>query len=230
MFKRHYKTGFFSLAALALCCACSDIEVDTPNGYDPKCVTIPSFQKFQANFGGYKNGKKISFKHSDGYLFSLVVHDQKSVLDISCQLRESMLLESSYPIYSIELTAEASSFYYDEKEQLAHDIIGVRLGQYTFSLQNPLAHKNALIVKNVNGKDTLFYGPDSLYIDTMKINGVTYTEVAMSHGRRYQETYRPNTSDTLVKSNARLFYQTKKGILKIELDDGSYIAINEEDD
>ena len=64
---------------------------------------------------------------------------------------------------------------------------------------------------------------DSSFIDTLKVNGVTYTDVAVSEGRI------KGARGEMVSSDAKLYYQTKNGILKIELEDGSYIAINEED-
>ena len=51
--------------------------------------------------------------------------------------------------------------------------------------------------------------------------------------KAYNRQARVREKDRLVKKefdSAKLYYNTKKGILKIELEDGSYIAINEEDD
>jgi hypothetical protein len=64
----------------------------------------------------------------------------------------------------------------------------------------------------------------------MEINGVAYADVAVAKGRKYEEPYKNDYQTNTVESSARLYYQTKKGILKIEMEDGSYIAINEEDD
>ena len=64
----------------------------------------------------------------------------------------------------------------------------------------------------------------------MKINGVVYTGVAVSNGRKNEQPDKDYYQDASVKSDAKLYYNTKKGILKIELEDGSHIAINEEDD
>jgi frataxin-like iron-binding protein CyaY len=64
----------------------------------------------------------------------------------------------------------------------------------------------------------------------MEINGVTYTDVAVVDGRKYEQPRKSEYQTKTVESDAKLYYQTKKGILKIEMEDGSYIAINEEDD
>jgi frataxin-like iron-binding protein CyaY len=63
----------------------------------------------------------------------------------------------------------------------------------------------------------------------MEINGVKYTDVAVSNGRKYKQPYTNINQYTTEESDAKLYYQTKKGILKIELEDGSSIAINEGD-
>ena len=118
------------------------------------------------------------------------------------------LLESAYPIYSISVSAVAPSFYFDEKDKLNRDAVDVRFGQYLFTLKNPIALGES----------------DSSYIDTLEVNGVSYPGVAVSNG-----VLQNGSQGKSVPTDAKLYYQEKKGILKIELEDGSYIAINEED-
>lgn len=204
-----YSGIFLSLlASLGLFCGCGEVD-DAPPTYSQKCGDVAEFEGFQASFGSYKEGKTIPFKHSDGYLFSLTVVSRDKYIDETfCLRRMNTLLESAYPIYSISISAEAPSFYFDEKDKLNRDAVEVRFGQYLFTLKNPLAF---------TGK------ADSSFIDTLKVNGVTYTDVAVSEGRI------KGARGEMVSSDAKLYYQTKNGILKIELEDGSYIAINEED-
>lgn len=195
------------VASLGLFCGCGEVD-DAPPTYSQKCGDVAEFEGFQASFGSYKEGKTIPFKHSDGYLFSLtVVSKDKYIDETFCLRRMNTLLESAYPIYSISISAEAPSFYFDEKDKLNRDAVDVRFGQYLFTLKNPLALGES----------------DSSFIDTLKVNGVTYTDVAVSEGRI------KGARGEMVSSDAKLYYQTKNGILKIELEDGSYIAINEED-
>lgn len=196
---------FLACASLILLCACGDI-ISSSENYSQRCVDNSNIQGYAAEFGGYKKGKSIPFKHSDGYLFSLTVTERKNSIDYSCQKHLKTTLESAYPIYFISLASDASTFYYSEEDMKKSGNVDVAFGQYEFSLPNPLALQN-------------MPGSDSPYIDSMKINGVVYTGVAVSKGKIAS-----------VESDAKLYYNTKKGILKIELEDGSHIAINEEDD
>ena len=204
-----YSGIFLSLlASLGLFSACGEVDSPPPS-YRQTCADVAEFEGFQESFGDYKEGKTIAYRHSDGYLFSLTVVSRDKYIDETfCLRRMNTLLESAYPIYSISISAEAPSFYFDEKDKLNRDAVEVRFGQYLFTLKNPLAF---------TGK------ADSSFIDTLKVNGVTYTDVAVSEGRI------KGARGEMVSSDAKLYYQTKNGILKIELEDGSYIAINEED-
>ncbi|WP_405338728.1 hypothetical protein [Fibrobacter sp.] len=196
------------IASLGLFCGCGEVD-DAPPTYSQKCGDVAEFEGFQASFGSYKEGKTIPFKHSDGYLFSLtVVSKDKYIEETSCLRCMYTLLESAYPIYSISVSAVAPSFYFDEKDKLNRDAVDVRFGQYLFTLKNPIALGES----------------DSSYIDTLEVNGVTYTGVAVSNG-----VLQNGSQGKSVPTDAKLYYQEKKGILKIELEDGSYIAINEED-
>ena len=207
--------------ALALLCACTDIDSSTQT-YSERCRDDAKITGYQADFGGYKKGKTIPFKHSDGYLFSFAVTDRNNYLDEICQKQLNTTLESAYPIYMISLSVKNPSFYYDSDDKEKHEVVEAHFGQYTFSLVNPLAHQKARIVEKVGGKDSIYYGPDSLYFDEMEINGVSYKDVAVSYGS--------NDRDSSAESDVKLYYQTKKGILKIEMEDGSHIAINEKED
>lgn len=231
MINLYSKILFFACASMALLCSCGEIEIASQDdGFSQKCASSPSINSFQKNFGGYKKGKSIPFKHSDGYLFSLAVTDWDNYMDEhSCQAKLDILLESAYPIYSIPLSTTAPTFYYDESHKSYSGVFEVQFGQYLFYLDNPLPHKQAIAQKDLDGKDTIFYGPDSLYIGKMEINGVTYDDVLVSHGRKYEPSYDIHVMDKVVLSDAKLYYQEKKGILKIELEDGSHIAINEKE-
>lgn len=199
-------------STLGLLCACSEKSTTEPNFQ--KCSDTSKIKGYQADFGGYKEGKTIPFKHSDGYLFSFAVTDRDNFIDDACQKHLNTILESAYPIYTISLSAETATFYYNENDKLNQSIM-VRFGQYIFSLKNPESLKNA---------------SDSSYIEKMEINGVSYTDVAVADGRKYEQPYKSDYQTKTVESSAKLYYQTKTGILKIEMEDGSYIAINEEDD
>ena len=199
-------------STLGLLCACSEKSTTEPNFQ--KCSDTSKIKGYQADFGGYKEGKTIPFKHSDGYLFSFAVTDRDNFIDDACQKHLNTILESAYPIYTISLSAETTTFYYNENDKLNQSIM-VRFGQYIFSLKNPESLKNA---------------SDSSYIEKMEINGVSYTDVAVADGRKYEQPYKSDYQTKTVESSAKLYYQTKMGILKIEMEDGSYIAINEEDD
>lgn len=199
-------------STLGLLCACSEKSTTEPNFQ--KCSDTSKIKGYQADFGGYKEGKTIPFKHSDGYLFSFAVTDRDNFIDDACQKHLNIILESAYPIYTISLSAETTTFYYNENDKLNQSIM-VRFGQYIFSLKNPESLKNA---------------SDSSYIEKMEINGVSYTDVAVADGRKYEQPYKSDYQTKTVESSAKLYYQTKTGILKIEMEDGSYIAINEEDD
>lgn len=198
--------------SLAILCACGDVVETEPNYY--KCSDNSKISGFPAEFGNYKVGNTIPFKHSDGYLFSLAVIDKENYIDEACSKHLNEILESAYPIYSISLSIETTTFYYNEQDKL-NQTITAEFGQYVFSLRNPESLKNA---------------HDSSYIEKMEINGVTYTDVAVAKGRKYEQPYKNDYQTNTVESSAKLYYQTKKGILKIEMEDGSYIAINEEDD
>jgi hypothetical protein len=212
MMKFCTKSLLLICSTLGLLCACSEKSTTEPNFQ--KCSDTSKIKGYQADFGGYKEGKTIPFKHSDGYLFSFAVTDRDNFIDDACQKHLNTILESAYPIYTISLSAETATFYYNENDKLNQSIM-VRFGQYIFSLKNPESLKNA---------------HDSSYIEKMEINGVTYTDVAVVDGRKYEQPRKSEYQTKTVESDAKLYYQTKKGILKIEMEDGSYIAINEEDD
>ena len=199
-------------STLGLLCACTEKSSTEPNFQ--KCSDTSKIKGYQADFGGYKEGKTIPFKHSDGYLFSLAVTDRDNYIDDMCQKHLNTILESAYPIYTISLSAETATFYYNENDKLNQSIT-VKFGQYIFSLKDP---------------DGLKKASDSSYVEKMEINGVSYTDVAVADGRKYEQPYKSEYQTKFVESNAKLYYQTKNGILKIEMEDGSYIAINEEDD
>lgn len=218
-----------ALISLALLSACGDVTSSSDSTYSQRCSDNADIEGFLADFGSYKKGKSIPFKHSDGYLFSLTVTERENSIDNLCQKHLNTTLESAYPIYTISLSAQAQTFYYNEADKENGGIVDVEFGQYLFSLRNPLALQNALIVTKVDGKDTMYTGIDSTYIDTLKINGVTYTGVAVAHGNKYVQPYKENSQNKTEPAEARLYYNTKKGILKIDLEDGSHIAINEED-
>ena len=212
MMKFCMKSLLLICSTLGLLCACSEKSTTEPNFQ--KCSDTSKIKGYQADFGGYKEGKTIPFKHSDGYLFSFAVTDRDNFIDDACQKHLNTILESAYPIYTISLSAETTTFYYNENDKLNQSIM-VRFGQYIFSLKNPESLKNA---------------SDSSYIEKMEINGVSYTDVAVADGRKYEQPYKSDYQTKTVESSAKLYYQTKMGILKIEMEDGSYIAINEEDD
>ena len=212
MLKFWMKSLLLICSTLGLLCACSEKSTTEPNFQ--KCSDTSKIKGYQADFGGYKEGKTIPFKHSDGYLFSFAVTDRDNFIDDACQKHLNTILESAYPIYTISLSAETTTFYYNENYKLNQSIM-VRFGQYIFSLKNPESLKNA---------------SDSSYIEKMEINGVSYTDVAVADGRKYEQPYKSDYQTKTVESSAKLYYQTKMGILKIEMEDGSYIAINEEDD
>ena len=199
MINLYSKILFFACASMALLCSCGEIEIASQDdGFSQKCASSPSINSFQKNFGGYKKGKSIPFKHSDGYLFSLAVTDWDNYMDEhSCQAKLDILLESAYPIYSIPLSTTAPTFYYDESHKSYSGVFEVQFGQYLFYLDKPLPHKQAIAQKN--------------------------------HGRKYEPSYDIHVMDKVVLSDAKLYYQEKKGILKIELEDGSHIAINEKE-
>ena len=208
MKKRHSIVLAPFFMSLALFCACTvEIEPSYPEGYSERCVDkVTNISKFQASFGDYDRGDVIPFKHSDGYLFNLSVSSREYSFDISCEKHLDIQLESSYPIYSFLLSGQSSSFYYNEYYKIDQSALDVQFGQYYFTLRDP---------------ETLKFFHDSLsYIGSMEINGVTYHDVAVDIGGKQG----PNGFGP---SEAKLYYQTKKGILKIELEDGSYIAINE---
>ena len=198
--------------SLVFLCACGDVVTTESNYY--KCSDNSKISGYAAEFGNYKVGKTIPYKHSDGYLFSLAVIDRDNYIDDVCTKHLNTILESAYPIYSISLSIETTTFYYNEQDKL-NQTITVEFGQYVFSLRNPESLKSA---------------HDSSYIEKMEINGVSYADVAVAKGRKYEQPYKNDYQTNTVESSAKLYYQTKKGILKIEMEDGSYIAINEEDD
>ncbi len=226
MMKFCTKSLFLLNFSLAFLCACGDVITTEPNFQ--KCSDNSKISGYQADFGGYKEGKTIPFKHSDGYLFSLAVTDRENYIDNMCQKHLNTTLESAYPIYSISLSAETTTFYYNEDDKLNQSIT-VKFGQYVFSLKDPEGLKRTLTWTKVDGKDTLAYATDSSYVGEMEINGGTYTDVVVADGRKYEQPYKNDYQTKTVESNAKLYYQTKKGILKIEMEDGSYIAINEKD-
>ena len=199
-------------ATLTLLSACGDIEIadSSTNNYSEHCSSDVNFQAYQEDFGGYKVGKSIPYKHSDGYLFSLTVTDRTKEMDSGCQKHLNTLLESPYPIYSITVSATAPTFYFSEFDKQTRDAVNVNVGQYTFVLPNP-------------------QNRDSTQVSTMEINGVKYKDVAVSKGRKFKQPYTNINQYSTEESDAKLYYQTKKGILKIELEDGSSIAINEGD-
>lgn len=215
----------FLSSSIALLSACtgSDDPSSTLDTYNQRCADNLNIEGFQADFGGYKEGKSIPFKHSDGYLFSLTVTSKDQYFDDFCAQRQSVVLESLYPIYYITVSAGSLSYFNSDADKMNLDTISVHIGQYLFTLRNPEGLKKSLVKAKDEDEDSSRYVQDTAYVDTMEINGVTYTEVAVSQGRK-----QVNENKT-AKSDARLYYQAKKGILKIELEDGSYIAINEKE-
>lgn len=209
------KRLFFTSAILALSLSyigCSSDSSSSPNQQYETCKEVSDLSDFQENFGSYKADQKLPFKHSNGYSFILSVTDYKKEADQFCNENIDISLESSYPIYSINLHAVQNSLKFAHATSL-DDSIAVTFGQYHFGLQNP---------KN-----------DSTRIDTLIINNKIYTDVSVAKGRKVKnesrkEAYNDNYEET-VKSDARLYYQFEKGILKIEMEDGTYIALNEQE-
>ena len=216
-------------AMCALFCACggdSDVSAEAGDNYSERCYDQKNLEGFQADFGNYRRGQTIPFLFSDGLMFPLAVSDVEQGMDeVTCRKYKFTWLESSFPIYSIKISAYAPTFYYNEVDKLYSDTLRVTFGQYVFTLDNPEVHRNSTRIRRSNGSDSLAYNPDSLFVDTMMINGVKYTDVAVSYGRKYESV----SQTKLVKADARLYYQAEKGILKIDMEDGSSISIREED-
>ena len=214
------------IASLALFYACDDASssISIPN---ENCSNNSKITGFLSDFGGYKNDKYIPFMHSDGYNFKFLVTDRVRTTDELCKRHLYSKLVSDYPIYTIGLNAEADNYTYiinGQSSQVDDGFINVTFGQYLFTVYPPSYVKDSLY---------LYYGKKNLetsFIDTMEINGVTYTDVFVSNGKKHVLPYKTNDQDKFVDSDAKLYYQAKKGILKIEMEDGSYIAINEEND
>lgn len=191
---------------------------DSDSGYDAhyeSCKDVADLSEFQENFGSYKLEKKIPFKHSNGYTFYMEVTQCDRGADDFCNMRQTITLESSYPIYTINLTSSQKSTYL-EPSKIYGDTLAVSFGQYRFTLKNPKA--------------------DSSRIDTLILNKIAYTDVAVAIGRKVKQTEvipayisSSNEVEETVESDAKLYYQSKKGILKIEMEDGSYIVINEKE-
>ncbi len=83
---------FLACASLILLCACGDI-ISSSENYSQRCVDNSNIQGYAAEFGGYKKGKSIPFKHSDGYLFSLTVTERTNSIDYNCQKHFKTTLE-----------------------------------------------------------------------------------------------------------------------------------------
>ena len=214
------------IASLALFSACDDASssINIPN---ENCSNNSKITGFLNDFGGYKNDKYIPFMHSDGYNFKFLVTDRVRTTDELCKRHLYTKLVSDYPIYTIGLDANADNYTYVINGQSSppdDGFISVTFGQYVFTVYPPSYVKDSLY--RLYGKKNL----DASFIDTMEINGVTYTDVFVSEGRKHVLPHKTNAEDKFVDSDAKLYYQAKKGILKIEMEDGSFIAINEEDD
>lgn len=211
-------------ASIALLSACSeDILSTPPDTYSERCADNLKFEGFQVDFGGYEVGKSIPFMHSDGYNFSLTVTKRDKFFDDLCYKTLYTVLESAYPMYYMSLTS-GSPVYTSASDPWAVAVT-ISFGQHKFIARDPEYYKNKKvpIVEQIDGKDTVYYGPDSTYFDKMEINGVTYTDVVVAYGKMLN-------SNKDIETGAKLYYQTKKGILKIEFADFSYIAINEKED
>lgn len=206
---------------------CLDILGCSPEDMDeflcsPKVETLGDFQK---NFGKYDSGDTVMFEHSNGYSFNMVVVEDSvfyfspfgtyaSKFDIPCkdadnvptahQMRE-VLLESDYPMYTIQIKMAQKDY--------GREGIDITFGQYEFTIYKEDLERNPLA--------------DS--IGSLEINGKKYDDVIATKGKKV--VYGQDEDDSVVyksvDSESRVFYNKKKGILKIELEDGSFIAINE---
>lgn len=204
----------YALSALALISTgCTGSDSSSDPQYQ-SCLDVANLSEFQQQFGSYKASQKISFSHSNGYTFFFEVTDYDKSADDFCNMNSDVLLESTYPIYSIHIHSSISSVSLDKAKR---DTISVTFGQYQFTLMNPDEIK-ALSKDSKGSKDEL---ENYSFVDTLKINNNIYTDV-------YEVIGRMTTNET-VESDPKLYYQVEKGILKIVMDDGSYIAINEKE-
>ncbi len=190
---------------------------------DPLC-------DFQKKFGGYDYGDTLHFSHSNGYTFDLaVVKDDVSYRtddgglynrekDIPCnengpttavRLR-SVRLEAVFPMLSIDLEMDGDNRWSQSIE--------VYMGQYRFSLNRSDFEEKS--------------SEKSRLVDSVEVNGHVYRNVAVVEGVRHTEKQYAYDGVQGVKKNdapssAKMYYLEKKGIIKIELEDGSFIALKE---
>lgn len=198
-----------------------------------KDFCIPSIDPlcdYQKKFGGYDYGDTLHFLHSNGYTFDLaVIRDDvsyraddgglyKSENDIPCndngpttavRLR-SVRLESVFPMMAIDLEMNGDN-------RLSQSI-EVYMGQYHFSLNRSDFEEKS--------------SDKSRLVDSVEINGHVYRNVAVVEGVRHMEKeyaydgfYGVKKND--IPSSAKIYYLEKKGLLKIEFDDGEFIALKE---
>lgn len=211
------KQAFFAAVIFTLAlpfngCSGSDTSY---NPHYESCKDVVDLSAFQENFGSYELSKKIPFKHSNGYTFYMEVVQIDKGADDFCNMRHNIVLESTYPIYTINLyTSRNSTSLGPSKND--QDTIGVSFGQYRFTLVNPEA--------------------DTSNVDTLVINNKIYADVAIVKGRKIKQTEvipayisSYDEEEETIESDAKLYYQTRKGILKIEMEDNTYIAINEKE-
>lgn len=202
----------FSSLALALPLFLSACSIDDDDLLF--CLTVPDpLSSFQKDFGSYDFGDSLTFVHSNGNEFQMVVvqddvhyragyQDYPNERSIPCnsdvermgavRLRD-VTIESDYPMLSIHLSMDGDN---DGPQN-----IKASFGKYHF------------ILDSSDFKEKNYPFEESTPIESMTINGKEYKNVAVVKA--------------LESSSTKIYYTVKKGFIKIEFDDGTFITRKE---
>lgn len=197
------KTAITAVALSFALIACADD--DSPLFCTPEIDPLCDFQK---NFGSYDLGDTLAFKHSNGYEFKMVVthdavHYRVGFLDYPN--------ESSIPCTSGESSPQATRM----RDMILESDYPMLSILFTMDGDNSGAQnikvefgQNKFILDDTDFDDS------SALVESMEINGTKYKNVAVI-----------NAMDKA--SQAKIYYTHKKGILKIDFGDGTYITRKE---
>lgn len=202
----------FSSLALALPLVLSACSIDDD---DPLiCLNFPdALSSFQKDFGSYDFGDSLTFVHSNGFEFQMAVvqdnvhyragyRDYPNERSIPCNSETSRTGSTRLRDVIVESDYPMLSIHLSmDGDDDTPQNIKVSFGKYHF------------ILDSSDFKEKNYPFEESTPIESMTINGKEYKNVAVVKA--------------LESSSTKIYYTVKKGFIKIEFDDGTYITRKE---
>lgn len=204
----------FSSLALALPLVLSACSIDDDDLLI--CLNFPdALSSFQKDFGSYDFGDSLTFVHSNGYEFQMAVvqdnvhyragyGDYPNESSIPCNSETSRTGSTRLRDVIVESDYPMLSIHLSmDGDNDGPQNISVNIGRNQFVLDE----------SDFKEKNNPFTGEITAPIESMVVNGKKYKNVAVVSAQ--------------APSSAKIYYTIKKGFIKIEFDDGTYITRKE---